>query len=159
MNKIVYNGLVFADEDGIGEGKLTDISFQAETSLAQDELSVDTLNFAVKYPGDESKPDDSIAKLPYGTICSYYRDDVLFCKYYLVSVTRDDKFKYEFEFQSSIGLLDDTNHYGGLYSGAYASDIIADVIGNKIPYTIKPVFSKIKLYGWLPVATRRANLQ
>jgi len=33
------------------------------------------------------------------------------------------------------------------------------VIGGKIPYTIKPVFSKIKLYGWLPVATRRANLQ
>lgn len=158
MNKIVYNGLVFAD-DGTGEGKLTDISFQAETSLAHDELSVDTLNFTVVYPGDKSKPDDSIAKLPYGTICSYYRDNELFSKYYLVSVTRDDQFKYEFEFQSSIGLLDDTNHYGGLYSGTYASDIISDVIGGKIPYTIKPVFSKIKLYGWLPVATRRANLQ
>jgi len=89
MNKIVYNGLVFAD-DGTGEGKLTDISFQAETSLAHDELSVDTLNFTVVYPGDKSKPDDSIAKLPYGTICSYYRDNELFSKYYLVSVTRDD---------------------------------------------------------------------
>lgn len=53
------------------------------------------------------------------------------------------RFTYQFEFQSSIGLLDDTNHYGGLYSGAYASDIIADVIGGKIPYTIKQVFSKI----------------
>ena len=56
-------------------------------------------------------------------------------------------------------MLDDTNHYGGLYSGTYASDIIADVIGGKIPYTIKQVFSKIKLYGWLPVATRRENLK
>lgn len=158
MNKIVYNSLVFAD-NGTGEGKLTDISFEAKTSLAHDELSVNTLNFSVIYPSDESKPDDSIAKLPYGTICSYYRDDVLYSKYYLVSVTRKDRFTYQFEFQSSIGLLDDTNHYGGLYSGAYASDIIAQVIGGKIPYTIKPVFTKIKLYGWLPVATRRANLQ
>ena len=158
MNKIVYNSLVFAD-NGTGEGKLTDISFEAKTSLAHDELSVNTLNFSVIYPSDESKPDDSIAKLPYGTICSYYRDDVLYSKYYLVSVTRKDRFTYQFEFQSSIGLLDDTNHYGGLYSGAYASDIIAEVIGGKIPYTIKPVFTKIKLYGWLPVATRRANLQ
>ncbi len=158
MNKIVYNSLVFAD-NGTGEGKLTDISFEAKTSLAHDELSVNTLNFSVIYPSGESKPDDSIAKLPYGTICSYYRDDILYSKYYLVSVTRKDRFTYQFEFQSSIGLLDDTNHYGGLYSGAYASDIIAEVIGGKIPYTIKPVFTKIKLYGWLPVATRRANLQ
>lgn len=157
MNKIVYNGLVFND-DGTGDGKLLDGSFFVENSLAHDELSVDTLKFRVRYPLSDN-PDDSLVKLDYGTECAYYHDDVLFGKFYHVKTSRLSRFEYQLEFQSSIGLLDDTNHYGGLYSGTYASDIIADVIGGKIPYTIKPVFSKIKLYGWLPVATRRENLK
>ena len=157
MNKIVYNGLVFND-DGTGDGKLLDGSFFVENSLAHDELSVDTLKFRVRYPLSDN-PDDSLVKLDYGTECAYYHDDVLFGKFYHVKTSRLSRFEYELEFQSSIGLLDDTNHYGGLYSGTYASDIISDVIGGKIPYTIKPVFTKIKLYGWLPVATRRENLK
>lgn len=157
MNKIVYNGLVFND-DGTGDGKLLDGSFFVENSLAHDELSVDTLKFRVRYPLSDN-PDDSLVKLDYGTECAYYHDDVLFGKFYHVKTSRLSRFEYQLEFQSSIGLLDDTNHYGGLYSGTYASDIIAEVIGGKIPYTIKPVFSKIKLYGWLPVATRRDNLK
>ena len=157
MNKIVYNGLVFND-DGTGDGKLLDGSFYVENSLAHDELSVDTLKFTVRYPLAEP-PDDSLVKLPYGTECTYYHDNNMFGKFYHVKSSRLSRFEYQLEFQSSIGLLDDTNHYGGLYSGTYASDIIAEVIGGKIPYTIKPVFSKIKLYGWLPVATRRNNLK
>lgn len=157
MNKIVYNGLTF-DDTGTGDGKLLDGSFYVENSLAHDELSVDTLKFRVRYPLSDN-PDDSLVKLDYGTECAYYHDDVLFGKFYHVKTSRISRFEYELEFQSSIGLLDDTNHYGGLYSGTYASDIISDVIGGKIPYTIKPVFSKIKLYGWLPVATRRENLK
>lgn len=157
MNKIVYNGLTF-DDTGTGDGKLLDGSFYVENSLAHDELSVDTLKFRVRYPLSDT-PDDSLVKLDYGTECAYYHDDILFGNYYHVKTSRISRFEYELEFQSSIGLLDDTNHYGGLYQGALASDIIADVIGGKIPYTIKQVFSKIKLYGWLPVATRRSNLQ
>lgn len=157
MNKIVYNGLTF-DDTGTGDGKLLDGSFYVENSLAHDELSVDTLKFRVRYPLSDN-PDDSLVKLDYGTECAYYHNDVLFGKFYHVKTSRLSRFEYELEFQSSIGLLDDTNHYGGLYSGTYASDIISDVIGGKIPYTIKPVFSKIKLYGWLPVATRRENLK
>lgn len=151
MNKIVYNGLVFSD-DGTGDGKLLDGSFYVENSLAHDELSIDTLKFSVI-----STSTDLL--LPYGTECTYYYNNSLFGKFYLVKASRVTKQEYNFEFQSSIGLLDDTNHYGGIYSGAFASDIIADVIGNTISYTIKPVFEKIKLYGWLPIDTRRANLQ
>ena len=50
-------------------------------------------------------------------------------------------------------------HYGGIYSGEYASTIIRDIIGEKITYTEHNIFSKIKVYGWLPVATRRENLK
>jgi hypothetical protein len=50
-------------------------------------------------------------------------------------------------------------HYGGYYKAKIASELIEEIIGGKIPYTIKQVFSKIKLYGWLPISTRRDNLK
>lgn len=80
-------------------------------------------------------------------------------KFCLVDAQRDTRNKYTFKFQSPIGLLSDTQHYGGVYSAKFASELIEEIIGGKIPYTIKAVFSKIKLYGWLPISTRRDNLK
>ena len=87
------------------------------------------------------------------------KDDKLYARYYLKDVERNSKYEYTFSLQSAIGLLDDSNHYGGIYSGQTASDIIKDIIGGKITYTEHNIFSKIKVYGWLPVATRRDNLK
>lgn len=157
MNKILCNNLVF-DDKGEGNGKLLDGSFFVENSLAEDELSIDTLEFSVRYPLT-GQVDTSPTKFPYGTPCTYYQNEKLFGKFYLVKVERLSRFEYNFKFQSAVGLLNDTTHYGGIYQGEKADVIISDIIGGKIPYTIKEIFSKIKLYGWLPIATRRENLK
>lgn len=157
MDRIVFDKHEFSNY-GVGDGKLLDGSFYVENSLVEDELSIDTLKFSVRYPL-EGEADTSIINYPYGYQCTYYQGDSLFGKYYLVEADRVSKYGYTFSFQSAIGLLDDSTHYGGIYNGQYADVIIADVIGGKIPYTIKQVFSRIKLYGWLPIATRRENLK
>ena len=159
MNKIIYQydsatQLTFADE-GNFDGVLLEGSFYNETSLLEDELSIDTMKIRVRsinttYP---------LHNFIYGSQVTFYKDDVLYGKYYLVSVERQTKNEYILNVQSSIGLLDDTMHYGGIYSGEYASAIIKDIIGEKIAYTEHNIFSKIKVYGWLPVATRRENLK
>ena len=77
----------------------------------------------------------------------------------MTSIERLNKYEFIIHAQSAIGLLDDTMHYGGIYSGETASSIMQDIIGNKIVYTEHAIFSKIKVYGWLPVATRRENLK
>ena len=157
MNKILCNNLVF-DDKGEGNGKLLDGSFFVENSLAEDELSIDTLEFSVRYPLT-GQVDTSPTKFPYGTPCTYYQNEKLFGKFYLVKVERLSRFEYNFKFQSADSILNDTTHYGGIYQGEKADVIISDIIGGKIPYTIKEIFSKIKLYGWLPIATRRENLK
>lgn len=157
MNKVICNNKIFADET-TAEGKILSGSFYVENSLAHDELSIDTLKFTVRYPLTD-QPDPSIASWSYGTPCSYYLDGKLFGKFYLVKVKRTARFEYNFEFQSAIGLLEDTQHYGGLYKAKIASELIEEIIGGKIPYTIKPIFSKIKVYGWLPISSRRDNLK
>ena len=159
MNKIIYQynsttQLTFADE-GNFDGVLLEGSFYNETSLLEDELSIDTMKIRVRSI-NTSYP---LHNFIYGSQVTFYKDDVLYGKYYLVSVERQTKNEYILNVQSSIGLLDDTMHYGGIYSGEYASSIIQDIIGGKIAYTEHNIFSKIKVYGWLPVATRRENLK
>ena len=159
MNKIIYQynsttQLTFADE-GNFDGVLLEGSFYNETSLLEDELSIDTMKIRVRSI-NTSYP---LHNFIYGSQVTFYKNDALYGKYYLVSVERQTKNEYILNVQSSIGLLDDTMHYGGIYSGEYASAIIEDIIGGKIAYTEHNIFSKIKVYGWLPVATRRENLK
>ena len=159
MNKIIYQynsttQLTFADE-GNFDGVLLEGSFYNETSLLEDELSIDTMKIRVRSI-NTSYP---LHNFIYGSQVTFYKNDALYGKYYLVSVERQTKNEYILDVQSSIGLLDDTMHYGGVYSGEYASAIIQDIIGGKIAYTEHNIFSKIKVYGWLPVATRRENLK
>ena len=159
MNKIIYQynsttQLTFADE-GNFDGVLLEGSFYNETSLLEDELSIDTMKIRVRSI-NTSYP---LHNFIYGSQVTFYKNDALYGKYYLVSVERQTKNEYILNVQSSIGLLDDTMHYGGIYSGEYASAIIKDIIGGKIAYTEHNIFSKIKVYGWLPVATRRENLK
>ena len=159
MNKIIYQydsstQLTFADE-GNFDGVLLEGSFYNETSLLEDELSIDTMKIRVRSI-NTSYP---LHNFIYGSQVTFYKNDALYGKYYLVSVERQTKNEYILNVQSSIGLLDDTMHYGGIYSGEYASAIIKDIIGEKIAYTEHSIFSKIKVYGWLPVATRRENLK
>lgn len=157
MNTILVNNLVFTDNPNntTADGKLLSGSFFIENSLAHDELSIDTLRFTVRYPSLAV----DLTSFNYGCACSYVQDEKLFGKYYLVKVKRTSRYEFNFEFQSAIGLLEDTLHYGGYYKAKIASELIEEVIGGKIPYTIKQVFSKIKLYGWLPIASRRQNLK
>lgn len=159
MNTIIYQydsatQLTFGDEGNV-DGVLLEGNFYNETSLLEDELSVDTMKIRVRSI-NTSYP---LHRFIYGSQVTFYQDDALYGKYYLVSVERQTKNEYILNVQSSIGLLDDTMHYGGIYTGEYASTIIRDIIGGKITYTEHNIFSKIKVYGWLPVATRRENLK
>ena len=159
MNTIIYQydsatQLTFGDEGNV-DGQIFKITFNNETSLLEDELSIDTMTIEVRSI-NKSYP---LHKFIYGSQVAFYNDNALYGKYYLVSVERQTVDKYVLKAQSSVGLLDDTMHYGGIYTGEYASTIIKDIIGGKITYTEHNIFSKIKVYGWLPVASRRENLK
>lgn len=64
---------------------------------------------------------------------------------------------YELTATSTLGLLSEGLHYGGIYTGQEAQAVIADICGT-VPFVIKSNLAKIKLYGWLPIASPRDNL-
>lgn len=64
---------------------------------------------------------------------------------------------YEITATSTLGLLTEGQHMGGIYTGQEAEEVILDICGT-VPVEIKNNLKKIKLYGWLPIAAPRDNL-
>lgn len=92
-----------------------------------------------------------------GDSVEYKRDEKMVGKFYLRNVKRSYKF-YDFTCISAIGILGDTLHYGGIYTGETVAEVAAGILEG-LPYEIDPIVSDIKLYGWLPIDTKRNNLQ
>lgn len=94
----------------------------------------------------------------YGSIVLVMHDGVRIGKFYMSSMTRVSKTHYRISCMSAIGMLGNSQHYGGIYNGISLPNLVADVIGNVVNYSVAPEFKLTPVYGWLPVATRRENL-
>lgn len=153
-NRILIGNLYTFSDTQNDDGVLLSGGYLNGASLSFDELSIDTLDFSIRYFGE-----DDLSNYTYGTPVSYYKDDKLVGKYFLESVVQKGADIWAYTCISAIGLLDSSIHYGGMYSGQLAGDIIDEVIGGTIQYSTRQIFDRIKLYGWLPIGTRRENLQ
>lgn len=120
-------------------------------SIAGEELSIDTLDATVESAVD-------LTGLPYGEAVTYTHDNVLIGKFFLSSVKRVGASIYDLSCVSAVGLLAGSMHLGGLYTGQTAAVVLADIIGGMAEYTVDDKVKSVKVYGWLPYATRRDNL-
>ena len=144
-NKIIYLDHTFTDAD-IRSGN---------PSYARDLLSasleIDTFEFEVL------SSDTTLTQFVRNTPLTYYHDDVQMGIFYVQKISRINGYAYRFECTSTIGLLDESYHNGGIYTGETVKDVVEDICG-PYPVWIKTNIQNIQLYGWLPIATRRENL-
>lgn len=107
-----------------------------------------------------------LIKLPDGTPVWYYRDRELVGKFYLETVKRQAKNKYQLNCVSAIGRLDKMYHGGGLFRvstfGAVLRHILAAGLHGEgqpvIEYVVDPDVESLTVSGWLPYDTKRNNL-
>lgn len=144
-NKIIYLDHTFTDAD-IRSGN---------PSYARDLLSasleIDTFEFEVL------SSDTTLTQFVRNTPLTYYHDDVQMGIFYVQKISRTSINTYRFECTSTIGLLDESYHNGGIYTGETVKEAVEDICG-PFPVWIKTNIQNIQLYGWLPIATRRENL-
>lgn len=100
----------------------------------------------------------NIESYVYGTPVFYYHNDVLLGKFYVENVSRTGKYTYLISCISGIGLLKNSQHYGGIYNGTTFAELADEIIGGIIPYTLDPLIANQPIYGWLPIGSRRENL-
>ena len=175
-NEIIYRKNTITNKDIVQGNCLL------SHAMAGEELAVDTINFRVwsdtglgKVDGDffekngktiitkdglvfRSLIDEDYTKFIPRSTLEYRWNGRLINKFYLRSVERVGKYLYDFYGESAIGILNDTMHYGGVYTGETVAEVAEEILEG-IPHEIDPIAGEIKLYGWLPIATKRDNLQ
>lgn len=125
---------------------------------SEDEIFHDSDDLELHVIGEEM--DIDMSAFTYGQEVIYRHDNKLVGRYYLQKVQRVAKYTYQIECMDAIGLLTRRKHYGGVYdSNTTVGALIADLMGD-IPYSIPDTsISNIAVAGYLPIASRRDNLQ
>lgn len=177
------NNLIVSEDTYTDEKIISGVVSQVQ-SLDGDELQYDTLNATLDLSATVPTlfvPSDADAMLTsdnqtvyvrplikilvtdptlysYGTEVLYKHNGVLVGKYYMTKMTRVGKTQYQITCVSPVGLLANSQHYGGIYSGTLFLALLEEIIGGVVPFTMAPELANQPVYGWLPVATRRDNL-
>lgn len=145
MNKIQFDKWTFTDDQIIQGG------CYLSRSLLSSSLEINTLDV------DVYNTDHSIKNFVVDTPVAYLKDDKRVASFYLQDVERISRNQYSIHSVSFAGVLDNRTHYGGIYTGQTVGEVVPQICGS-IPVYVASNVSKIKLYGWLPIASRRENL-
>ena len=148
MSRIEYDGLTF-DYENIVSGEI----YEA-TSLLCDALEVGTIQ--VEFYITDEAIGRQLMEFRRNAPLTYYEGDRKRGIWYVESVGRTGKFTYEIKGNNAVGLLVQSQHMGSIYTGQTVAEVVAEIC--TVPYVIKRSLAGIKLYGWLPVASRRDNL-
>lgn len=144
-NKIIYLDKEFSATD-VTSGNL----YQACSPIAASQ-EIDTFGFDID--SDDTTLTDFIRNTP----LTFFHDDEQMGIFYVQKISRTSINTYHFTCTSTVGLLDETYHDGGIYTGETVKEVCEDICYPLTVY-IKTNLQNIKLYGWLPIATRRENL-
>lgn len=145
LNYIKYLNYEFT-QDKIKSGSLL-----LNQDLTCASLAINTLSPVVECD------DVGILNFERDTPLYYYRAGRLRGVFYVQDIERIGPIRYQITAQSTIALLDRGRHMGGIYTGQEAGEVLPDIAGS-VPIIIKTNLLHQKLYGWLPIASPRANM-
>ena len=145
MNRIEYLDYIFEGQD------ITNGSTHFARSLKSSSLEIDTFSFEVR------SDNTTLTQFVRNTPLTYYHDGNQIGIFYVQKISRISKSVYRFECTSTVGLLDESYHNGGIYTGQTVKEVVESICA-PYPAMVKTNIQNIKLYGWLPIATKRENL-
>ena len=145
MIRIICNGRTFTNDNIIsGECYIA-------RSLLSSSLEIETLEFSAY------STDTTLVKFTVDSKVTFSYDNKHIKTFYLQEIKRSGKYVYDFSAVSIAGVLDKRNHYGGIYNGQTVKTVVTDIFGT-LSISVASNVANIKLYGWLPVSTRREAL-
>lgn len=136
-NTIVYRDYVFQGSD-IQEGNP-----YTEVSLPSSALGSNTIQVTVKCN------DPAIVDFQRNDPLLYTRENHLPERYFVQSISRVGTNRYTISATSIVGLLEQMEHKGGIYTGQTVPEVVGEICGS-LPVKVKTIFQDTALYGWLP---------
>lgn len=147
MNKFMIGGVTFQNE-------VESASISTSHAMVGESLAADTLTVVLVLDNGI----DIETQFEEGSEVLYYNDTDLVGKFFLQSVKRVAANKYRVSAVSIIGMLLNSRHYGGIYVGVASESLFADILSG-VTYVLDPDVASATVTGYLPIATRRDNLQ
>lgn len=138
-----------------GKDEYSNISMHDSVSLISDELEAGDAVFSVR----------NLSLIPFNflrkqTLYFYHGEDLLGVRFILKAQQLTEN-RYKVTAQGFLGLLSEgEDHMGGMYlgSGILSEVLIAEIIGDVVPYTLDDALKGIVIKGWLPIDSRLDNL-
>lgn len=173
-NKITFGNYTFTDSDIIS-AKI----YQEESPISET-LSADTLTVTVHSDKVGEKKlyttfmewfhtsadqgyvlnDDNLQDYKYADPIYYYKNNVLYGKFFVTQVDRIGTDQFKISATSGIGLLVRQQFPGDVYSSTTARTLINSIMsGTSIPYEIENAVGNTVINGYLPYSYKRDCLQ
>nr|WP_325212937.1 hypothetical protein [uncultured Oscillibacter sp.] len=136
-----------------GGDELFSLDLFQDTELISNEVSVNTMSFALR------NRTDTAFLFQRKQVMRLMEDEALLGLYYISDHERTGVNRYNVSTVDMVGLAEMAgNHLGGVYEGVRAAALAAEILGD-IPWSMDPELEDVLLYGWLPIAGKRDNLQ
>lgn len=124
-----------------------------DTDLISDQVAVNVLDFTLR---NKTAIDFLFQRKQ---TMRLWQGNELVGVYYISTSERMGTNRYELHTVDLVGLAEMAgNHLGGIYEGVRAADLVAEILGD-IPWKMDADLKDVALYGWLPIAGKRDNLQ
>ena len=144
-------GVAFGITREFGPKELRNVGLYQAASPISEELEINTMDFTLS--SKDSVPYMFQRKQP----LEAYHGGALQGVFYISSSKRVGEKIYEIQSSDMVGLLDESNHKGGVYNNVAFSALLAEILAG-YEYELDPSLADVRLSGWLPIATRRENL-
>lgn len=144
-HSIEYESWVFPAQ------KIRDGNIHLATSLLSSSLEVNSFSATVECD------DPSILNFRRNAKLMYYSEAGRGTVWRVQNIERIAPRLYKISATSTLGILGEGLHYGGIYTGQTVGEVIQDICGS-VPVIVKSNLKDFKLYGWLPIAAPRDNL-
>lgn len=163
VDRDIYGGNIYLNEGIAGEELTVDtLTADVQSLPVKPVLLTDSSNtLLIDAERDlmaSSEARALLTTLKYGQEVRYTHSSGMDAYFYVESVRRYGPTRYKLNCVSAVGLLSGTKHKGGLYTGQTAGEVLSDIIGGAINYTVADDVAAARVYGWLPYASRRDNL-
>lgn len=153
QNRLKLRAIDYGYGTTFSGGELRNVKLIQEINPISTEISINTADFTL-----DSKSDIQYsfqAKQP----LSIYFNGELKATTFVKSSTRKSKNIWDIQSEDYIGLLDNAQYYGGMYTNANAVELLTDIFTvAKVPYVIDEVFADITVTGYIPFTTCRNAL-
>ena len=147
---------IFDIEDGITRefynDEIKNLKILEEISTTTENLSINTLDMQLKTKNDVGVLFQKTLPL------KLYRDDNLIGAFFIEQSEKGNGNSYKISAIDYIGLLDNGNFLGGMYTNETVGNIIANILED-IPYAIDTELASRTLSGYIEISSKREALQ